>query len=92
MVCTTAFGMGVDVPSIEVVVRLGCPPTLEEMVQEFGQASRGGQPARGNYSLLYTTKIQGFEFHTIKCCNKCGTTREIHKNGTLTWYTFGHHM
>ena len=32
----------------------------------------------------YTTKIQGFEFHIIKFCNKCGTTCEIHKNGTLT--------
>lgn len=48
MVCTTAFGMGVDVPNIEIVVRLGCPQTLEELVQEIGRAGRDGQPAKGN--------------------------------------------
>ncbi len=48
MVCTTAFGMGVDVPDVEVVVRVGCPSSLEELVQEFGRAGRDGRPATGN--------------------------------------------
>ena len=47
MVCTAAFGMGVDVPNIDVVVRIGCPPSLEELVQEFGRAGRDGRQARG---------------------------------------------
>ena len=47
MVYTTAFGMGVDVPNVDVVVRVGCPPTLEELVQEFGRAGRDGRQARG---------------------------------------------
>ncbi len=48
MVCTTTFGMGVDVPDVEVVVRVGCPSSLEELVQEFGRAGRDGRPAKGN--------------------------------------------
>ncbi len=32
MVCTTAFGMGIDQPDVDLVIRIGCPPTLECMV------------------------------------------------------------
>ncbi len=39
--------MGVDVPDIDVVVRIGCPPSLEEMVQEFGRGGRDGRQAEG---------------------------------------------
>ena len=46
--CTTAFGMGVDVPNVDVVIRIGCPPSLEELVQEFGRASRDGRLAKGS--------------------------------------------
>ena len=46
MVCTTAFGMGVDVPDVVTVVRIGCPSSLEELVQEFGRAGRDGRPAK----------------------------------------------
>jgi superfamily II DNA helicase RecQ len=47
MVCTTAFGMGIDQPDVEIVTRIGCPPTLECMVQEFGRAGRDGRFAKG---------------------------------------------
>lgn len=47
MVCTTAFGMGVDVPDVEIVVRIGCPSSTEELVQEFGRAGRDGRPVKG---------------------------------------------
>ena len=47
MVCTIAFGMGIDQPVIEVVIRIGCPPTLESMIQEFGRAGRDGRPTKG---------------------------------------------
>ncbi len=52
MVCTTAFGMGVDVPNVEVVIRVGCPSTLEELVQEFGRAGRDGSPAEGTFTSV----------------------------------------
>ena len=45
--CTTAFGMGVDVPNVDIVVRIGCPQSLEELVQEFGRAGRDGREAKG---------------------------------------------
>ena len=51
MVCTTAFGMGIDQPDVEVVIRVGCPPTIETMIQEFGRAGRDGRQAKGEHLL-----------------------------------------
>ena len=47
MVCTSAFGMGIDQPDVQIVIRIGCPPTLESMMQEFGRAGRDGRQAKG---------------------------------------------
>ena len=48
MVCTSAFGMGIDVPNIDIVVKIGCPPSIEELVQQFGRAGRDSRQAKGN--------------------------------------------
>ena len=52
MVCTSAFGMGVNQPDIDVVVRIGVPPTIESMVQEFGRAGRDGRQAEGTHAMM----------------------------------------
>ena len=40
MVCTTAFGMGIDTPDIDLVIQIGCSPSIEQMVQQLGRAGR----------------------------------------------------
>ena len=52
MVCTSAFGMGIDQPDVDIVVRVGCPPSIEQLVQEFGRAGRDGRQCSG--VVLYT--------------------------------------
>ncbi len=47
MVCTSAFAMGIDQGDVEKVVRVGCPPSIEQMVQEFGRAGRDGRQCEG---------------------------------------------
>jgi len=49
---TTAFGMGVDISGIELVIIYGFPGNIEEFFQMLGRAGRGGEPSQG--VLLWT--------------------------------------
>ena len=46
IVCaTTAFGMGIDHPTVKFVIHLDAPSCFEEYSQQIGRASRNGAPA-----------------------------------------------
>lgn len=51
---TSAFGMGVDIPDIRVVVNYLISETVEQYYQEVGRGGRDGKPAYGY--LLYTNQ------------------------------------
>jgi ATP-dependent DNA helicase RecQ len=51
-VTTSAFGMGIDIPSVRQVVHTALPASLEEYYQQAGRAGRDGLPA--TCLVLYT--------------------------------------
>ncbi len=83
MVCTSAFGMGIDKPDVRLVVHYDLPPSLEEYIQEIGRAGRDGEKSYA-VLLFHNYDLQELEFHYLNSIPKVDEIKEIyHQLGTF---------
>lgn len=73
MICTNAFGMGIDIPNIRFVIEYNLPQSLEDLVQQMGRASRDG--AYGEGVVLFSFK----DIDTVKYFIEQQENRSIQK-------------
>ena len=83
LVCTKAFGMGIDKPNIRYTIHYGIPPSIESFYQEAGRAGRDGDTA--HCCVLVSADDPD---RSKKLLNPNTKAEEIHKElnpSTLPW-------
>ncbi|WFU49143.1 RecQ family ATP-dependent DNA helicase [Sinorhizobium terangae] len=86
IICTNAFGMGLDVPDVRLVIHWQQPTSVEDYLQEFGRAGRDG---RQSAAVTFTEPGRGagrdvglLRFMAEKTASSSGLD-EITKRGML---------
>ena len=78
VVATTAFGMGIDKPDVDLVFHIHLPESLESYYQELGRAGRNGKPAKA-ILVFNTTDIKRLKYQFLRYLPDINNTKKTYK-------------
>lgn len=78
VVATSAFGMGIDHPSVRFVICYDMPGSVEDLLQAVGRASRDGEPSQA-YILHDNKDINLWKFMFQKTVDRSNYKTRINK-------------
>lgn len=76
LICTSAFGMGIDIPNIRTVVHWSPALSLTEYTQQIGRAGRDGKQSEAH--VLYDPQDEGLLRFMATRATKASNFRETH--------------
>lgn len=83
VVATSAFGMGIDHPSVRYVICYNMPSSIEDLLQSIGRASRDGEPSQA-YILYDNDDVKLWRFLFSKTVDKKNLPARTQKLNDVT--------
>lgn len=81
MVCTAAFGMGIDKENIKYTINTALPKSIEEFYQQAGRAGRDADKSQKSHCyILYKPENKNFPQATIDKIFNINTDADLRKN------------
>jgi len=89
IICTNAFGMGLDVPNVRLVIHWQQSASVEDMLQEFGRAGRDRKPS---VSVIFHDGRGGKDSHRLKfMAEKTVESAPLDEKAASTMLDLRHH-
>lgn len=83
VVATSAFGMGIDHPSVRYVICFNMPSSIEDLLQAVGRASRDGKPSQA-YILHDNSDVNLWKFMINKTASRANVATKLQKLSDVT--------
>ena len=77
LICTNAFGMGIDCKAVHSIVHWGAPEDMEEYLQEVGRGGRDGRETRAQLCYTKEKSIVAEKHMKDYCVNKTECRRKL---------------
>ena len=80
MVCTTAFGMGIDKENIKFTINTALPKSIEEFYQQAGRAGRDSDKSqKSNCYIIYRPEAETFPVQKMNKIFDADTNAELRR-------------